>query len=170
MRASLTAQWLFSPALIGAHSSREDKIASCADPLSARFPMAVSEAASRSQQNQRRQFMIIGKFSHEVTKFVGQIKTLGFETDAVIQQATKHSEKAPDFRIVDKAGFDIGVAYDEISERQNRYLSVQLDSPTFPKPVYCALVQTTNGWELKWQRQKPKPETKVENGKFRDAA
>jgi uncharacterized protein (DUF736 family) len=114
--------------------------------------------------------MIIGKFSHEVTKFVGHIKTLGFETDAVIQQVSKTSERSPDFRIVDKAGFEIGIAYEEISERQNRYLSVQLDSPTFATPLYCALVQTDNGWQLKWQRQKPKADTKPENAKFRDAA
>jgi uncharacterized protein (DUF736 family) len=77
--------------------------------------------------------MLIGKFSHVVTKFSGHIKTFGFETDAVFQQATKHSDKSPDFRITDKQGFDIGAAWEEISEKDNRYLSVQLDAPTYTK-------------------------------------
>jgi uncharacterized protein (DUF736 family) len=114
--------------------------------------------------------MNIGKFTHEVTKFIGHIKTLGFETDAVFQQATKHNDKSPDFRIVDKQGFDLGAAWEEISEKENRYLSVQLDSPTFPAKIYCALVQTSNGWELKWERKKPREYRKPENAKFRDAA
>jgi uncharacterized protein (DUF736 family) len=103
-------------------------------------------------------------------RYSGHIKTLGFETDAVFQQATRHNERSPDYRIVDKQGFDIGIAYEEISEKQNRYLSVQLDSPTFAAKVYCARVQTANGWELKWERKKPQADRKVENARFRDAA
>jgi uncharacterized protein (DUF736 family) len=114
--------------------------------------------------------MIIGKFSHEVTKFTGHIETRGFETDAVFQQITKTSDRAPDYRIVDNQGFDLGAAWEEISEKDNRYLSVQLDLPTFSAKVYCALIQTTNGWELKWERRKPQAAKKVENGRFRDAA
>jgi uncharacterized protein (DUF736 family) len=114
--------------------------------------------------------MIIGKFSYEVTKFTGRIGTLAFETDAIIQQVSKATENSPGFRIVDKGGFERGVAWDELSENNNRYLSCQLNSPAFHAKVYCNLVEGRDGWQLLWNRPKPKAATKVENGKFRDEA
>jgi uncharacterized protein (DUF736 family) len=57
-----------------------------------------------------------------------------------------------------------------LSGAHNRYLSVQLDSPTCSAKIYCALVQTTNGWELKCERKKPRADREVENAKSRNEA
>jgi uncharacterized protein (DUF736 family) len=159
----------FSPALRAflAPAALQNPMTAGLGPPASRAPSAGRHGAvSKSQETD----MIIGKFTHEVTKFVGHIKTLGFESDVVIQPVAKHGEKSPDYRLVDKQGFEIGIAYEGISERQNRYLTVYLDSPTFPESFRCALVNSENGWQLKWERPKQKDATKVEKAGIRKAA
>lgn len=66
------------------------------------------------------------------------------------------SENAPDFRL-QAAGHDIGAAWKKTSEAGRDYLSVTLDDPSFPAPVYARLIEGEDGThDLIWSRSKPK--------------
>ena len=54
--------------------------------------------------------------------------------------AEKDNDKAPDFRIF--AGTDrFGAAWKKTCKREPDYLSVKLDDPSFPAPIYASLVE-----------------------------
>jgi uncharacterized protein (DUF736 family) len=104
--------------------------------------------------------MIIGKFTYQVTKYVGIIKIIGFESDCTFLQVTnKHSESAPDFRAVDRNGMEFGAAWINVSEKGNKYLSVKFDSPMLAAPFNCVLLETDHGFHLKWERPKPREQS-----------
>jgi uncharacterized protein (DUF736 family) len=64
------------------------------------------------------------------------------------------SEKGPDFRVF--AGTtEFGAAWKKKSDKGNDYLSVKLDDPSFPAPIYASLVEG-DGKELPliWSRRR----------------
>lgn len=65
------------------------------------------------------------------------------------------TRKPPDFR-VQAASHDIGAAWKKTSEAGRDYLSVTLDDPSFPAPVYARLIEGEDGThDLIWSRSKP---------------
>lgn len=84
----------------------------------------------------------------------GDITTLTLSVkSAEFRMAEKDNDKAPDFRIF--AGqTEFGAAWKKTSRENRDYLSVKLDDPSFPAPVYASLVDAAEGYALIWSRSR----------------
>ena len=100
--------------------------------------------------------------------FEGRIETLTFGAAIKLFPVTdKTNTKAPDYRIVHADGdLEIGAGWNEKSTRTgNPYISVKIDDPSFPHPLWAALTKSEEGeYSLLWTRPKPKtdPESQGE--------
>ena len=97
----------------------------------------------------------IGTFSKDdAGHYNGAIKTLTLDVKtATFRQVEKDSDKAPDFRIF--AGkTEFGAAWKKTSRENRDYLSVKLDDPSFPVPIYASLVEAEEGYSLIWSRSR----------------
>lgn len=95
----------------------------------------------------------IGSFTRgENGSLNGTIKTLTLNVKAVIRPADKDNDKAPDYRVF--AGpVEFGAAWKKTSREDREYLSMKLDDPSFPAPIYASLVEGENGEQrLIWLR------------------
>ncbi|RIA37239.1 uncharacterized protein (DUF736 family) [Hephaestia caeni] len=96
----------------------------------------------------------IGTFTaNNKGEFTGVIKTLTLNTKAALRPVEKEGEKSPDFRI--SAGdMDIGAAWKKTSREGRDYISVKLDDPSFPAPIYATLseTETAGDYVLIWSR------------------
>src|SRR5229473_2570105 len=82
---------------------------------------------------------IIGTFTKSGDGYTGSLKTVTLSVKAKITPAEKENDKAPDFRIF--AGqAEFGAAWKRTSNAGREYLSVKLDDPSFPAPVFASLV------------------------------
>ena len=96
----------------------------------------------------------IGTFTNTATGFTGSIKTLTLNVKARLERIETPSEKGPHFRIFSGA-VELGAAWQKHSEQSGRdYLSVKLDDPSFPAPIYATLVEVEGeeGLQLIWSR------------------
>jgi len=97
----------------------------------------------------------IGTFTSTGNGFTGVIKTLNLNVKAKIARAERTSEKGPDFRILDSRNTEFGAAWQKTSKETERdYLSVKLDDPSFPAPIYATLIEVEGeeGLQLIWSR------------------
>lgn len=95
----------------------------------------------------------IGTFTKDdAGHYNGAIKTLTLDVKtATFRPADKDNERAPDFRIF--AGkTEFGAAWKKTSRENRDYLSVKLDDPSFPAPIYASLVDAEEGYSLIWSR------------------
>lgn len=84
----------------------------------------------------------IGTFSRTDNGFSGSVKTLTLNVKAVkFVPAEGDSKNGPAFRVLTGAT-EFGAAWKEKSAKGNDYLSVKLDDPSFPAPIYASLVDT----------------------------
>ena len=82
----------------------------------------------------------IGTFSKTENGYAGAVKTLALNVKARITPVEKANDKAPDFRIF--AGqTEFGAAWKKTSNEGREYLSLKLDDPSFPAPIYASLVE-----------------------------
>ena len=97
----------------------------------------------------------IGTFSRTDNGFAGSVKTLTLNVKAVkFVPAEGENENGPDFRVFDGAT-EFGAAWKKQSDKGNSYLSVKLDDPCFPAPIYASLVETnTEDLALIWSRRR----------------
>ncbi|WP_312366007.1 DUF736 domain-containing protein [Ensifer sp.] len=96
----------------------------------------------------------IGTFTSSENGFIGSIRTLALNVKARIARIDSPSEKGPHFRIYAGA-VELGAAWQKSSEQSGRdYLSVKLDDPSFPAPIYATLaeVEGEGGYQLIWSR------------------
>ena len=96
----------------------------------------------------------IGTFTKSENGFSGQIKTITLNVKAKFVPAEKDNDKAPDYRIF--AGqTELGAAWMKTSNAGREYLSVKLDDPSFPAPVFASLVAVEggDGYVLIWSRR-----------------
>ena len=95
----------------------------------------------------------IGTFTRQGSGFAGAVKTLTLNVKTKITPAEKANDKAPDYRIF--AGTtEFGAAWTKTSRDDKPYLSVKLDDPSFPAPIYATLVETETGeYALIWSRR-----------------
>jgi uncharacterized protein (DUF736 family) len=85
--------------------------------------------------------------------FTGSIKTLSLNVKtAQFRPAQKDNDKAPDFRIF-TGPIEFGAAWKKTSREDRDYLSVKLDDPSFPAPIYATLVDADDGYSLIWSRR-----------------
>ncbi len=92
----------------------------------------------------------IGTFTRSGDSFTGAVKTLSI----TIKPADKASDKAPDYRIFQN-GVEFGAAWKKTSGEGRDYLSVKLDDPSFPAPIYATLVEAEEpgSYALIWSRR-----------------
>ena len=97
----------------------------------------------------------IGTFTKQDDgSYAGAIKTLTLNVKkAVLRPNEKTDDKAPDFRIFSGAT-EFGAAWKKVSREDRDYLSVKLDDPSFPAPIYANLVDAEEGYSLVWSRSR----------------
>lgn len=94
----------------------------------------------------------IGNFIAQGDGYTGSIKTLNLNVKAAAFRANeKGDDKAPDYRIF-SGTTEFGAAWKKTSQQNREYLSVKLDDPSFPAPIYASLVETDDGHSLIWSR------------------
>lgn len=96
----------------------------------------------------------IGTFTSTANGFSGSIKTLNLNVKARFERIENPSDKGPHFRIY-SGSVELGAAWQKHSEQSDRdYLSVKLDDPSFPAPIYATLVEVEGeeGLQLIWSR------------------
>jgi uncharacterized protein (DUF736 family) len=97
----------------------------------------------------------IGSFTKsENGDYAGSVKTLTLNVRTRITPVDKTNDKAPDFRIyAGRTNIDLGAAWRKTSNEGREYLSVKLDDPSFPAPIYASLVEVEDGLSLIWSRR-----------------
>ena len=95
----------------------------------------------------------IGTFSmDDAGNYNGAIKTLTLDVKkATFRKVEKTNDQAPDFRIF-SGQTEFGAAWKKTSASNQGYLSVKLDDPSFPAPIYASLVDAEEGYSLIWSR------------------
>ncbi|RYD47352.1 MAG: DUF736 domain-containing protein [Sphingomonadales bacterium] len=97
----------------------------------------------------------IGTFTRDETgAFTGTIRTLTLNVKATMKPAQREHDKAPDYRVTTGGGVEFGAGWTKAArETGAEYLSVKLDDPSLPAPIYATLVQGDNGeHKLIWSR------------------
>lgn len=97
---------------------------------------------------------IIGTFTQNGNGFNGSVKTLTLNAKVRFAPVEDKSEKGPDFRIIaGTANVELGAAWKKTSKEGRPYISVKLDDPSFPAPIYASLVDGEEGASnLIWSR------------------
>ena len=96
----------------------------------------------------------IGTFTSTENGFTGSIRTLTLNVKARIARVENPSDKGPQFRIF-AGSVELGAAWQKrSSERDRDYLSVKIDDPSLPAPIYATLtaVEGEDGYQLIWSR------------------
>ena len=98
----------------------------------------------------------IGTFTTTKDGYVGTIRTLtvNVKTRFVPNENREH-ENAPHYRVF--AGrAELGAAWPAkgSGEDAREYLSVRLDDPSFPEPIYAALFDDEESARLVWSRRR----------------
>jgi len=96
----------------------------------------------------------IGTFTSTSDGFNGTIKTLNLNVKAKIVRADRTSDKAPDFRVL-AGNVEFGAAWQKTAKETERtYLSLKLDDPSFPAPIYATLIEVESEEDLQliWSR------------------
>src|SRR3546814_6084312 len=88
----------------------------------------------------------IGSFTrNEDGVYNGEIRTLTLRVKATIRPVEREHDKAPDHR-VSAGGVEFGAGWTKAArETGAEYLSLKLDDPSFPAPIYATLTQGDNG-------------------------
>ncbi len=96
----------------------------------------------------------IGTFVSTGSGFSGSIKTLNLNVKAKLVRVENPSDKGPHFRIFAGASVELGAAWQKVSNEGRDYLSVKLDDPSFPAPIYATLIEVEGeeGLQLIWSR------------------
>jgi uncharacterized protein (DUF736 family) len=91
-----------------------------------------------------------------IVLFLSAISFSTLNVNARITPVEKTNDKAPDFRIYAGRGeIEFGAAWRKTSNEGRDYLSVKLDDPSFPSPIYASLVEVEgeDGLSLIWSRR-----------------
>ena len=94
----------------------------------------------------------IGSFKSDTDGCAGTIKTLSLNAKAALRPIESANDKAPAFRVF-VGGAECGAAWKKTSRGDRSYLSVKIDDPSFPSPIYAALLEGDKGeHRLLWSR------------------
>ena len=95
----------------------------------------------------------IGTFTANGNGFTGTVRTLALNAKARFARVETPSEKGPHFRIY-AGNVELGAAWQKTSNEGRGYLSVKLDDPSFPAPIYATLVEVDGEADLQliWSR------------------
>ncbi len=95
----------------------------------------------------------IGTFTASDNGYTGSVKTLTLNVKAKL--IANEKDKAPDYRIF-AGSIEFGAAWKKTARETDReYLSVELDDPSFPAPIYASLVrgEGDDSFTLIWSRR-----------------
>ena len=99
----------------------------------------------------------IGSFTKgDNGEFTGIVRTLTVNAKARIAPDAKARDSAPDYRVFGPGNAEIGAAWKKTSREGRAYVSVKLDDPSFPAPIYASLVEvegTEGTHALIWSRR-----------------
>jgi uncharacterized protein (DUF736 family) len=97
----------------------------------------------------------IGTFSFANEQFSGNVRTLNLNLKVRIVPVTdKRSDDSPDYRVIAGNGYELGAAWAKVSRNDRGYLSVSIDDPALPAPIYARLIpsETAGQHDLLWSR------------------
>jgi uncharacterized protein (DUF736 family) len=115
---------------------------------------AIRCCSGDKQQKENTMSIIANMKKQENGSFEGKLKTATLNLHLKLQPIgdAEANDNKPDFRA--KIGsFEAGAGWNKISDNQNPYISVQIDAPEFPNPIYANLVQKDDQYILIWSRQ-----------------
>ena len=82
----------------------------------------------------------------------GSLKTLTLGVELVLRPCAKEHERSPDYRVL-AGSLEFGAAWKKTSRGEREYLSLKLDDPCFPAPIYASVVEAENGEQrIIWSR------------------
>jgi uncharacterized protein (DUF736 family) len=82
----------------------------------------------------------------------GSLKTLTLEIELVLRPCAKEHERSPDYRVL-SGSLEFGAAWKRTSHADREYLSVKLDDPCFPAPIYASIIEMEDGEQrIIWTR------------------
>jgi uncharacterized protein (DUF736 family) len=93
----------------------------------------------------------IGRFQREGSGLAGSLNALGLRLEARFERR----DKGANYAILGPDNCEIGAAWLKTGDFGD-YLSVQLDSPTLPSPIYATMKMTATAdgfYVLRWQRR-----------------
>ena len=94
----------------------------------------------------------IGTFTKSENGFAGTVRTLNVNVKVKFVPNEKTSDNSPDFRVM-AGNYELGAAWQKLSQANRPYLSVSMDDPSFPSAIYARLVESDNGsYSLIWSR------------------
>ncbi len=95
----------------------------------------------------------IGVFDLHDGKYVGTINTLTVHERAEIVPAPSGGDRAPTHHVlVNKV--QVGAGWTKTSPTNgSKYISIRIDDPSFPAPLFCRLVQQGDVHHLIWVRE-----------------
>ncbi len=95
----------------------------------------------------------IGTFTQTATGYSGNIHSMTLNVPCTFEEVeSDDNDKAPDFRLVNDQGVDLGAAWRKTNKDDKPYLAVKLEDPTLPAPIYANLVEQDDGHTLIWVR------------------
>ena len=98
---------------------------------------------------------IIGTFTQEQDgSYSGILSTLTINVKVKLTPIEAKSESAPDFRVTAGKN-EIGAGWTKEARAGGEYVSLKIDDPSFPAPVFASLVASNEGgFNLLWDRPK----------------
>lgn len=87
----------------------------------------------------------IGQFTRTERGFEGCLKALGLDAELTLVPAElSESGNAPDYRVLlgDEEGFDIGAGWTHVGDRAGEYVSIEVESPLFARPLRANLFRS----------------------------
>ena len=101
--------------------------------------------------------MRIGFFIAADGGYAGHLHTLTLDIDLVLLPVEpSDSENAPDYRIIagsDDEAREVGAGWKRTGEKAGDYVALQIDDPTFTRPLRANLFKgDNNGHVLVWSR------------------
>src|SRR6266481_336579 len=96
----------------------------------------------------------IGTFTKNESGYAGSVRTLTVNAKVRFAPAEKEKDNAPDYRVLAGTA-EFGAAWKKTSGAGRDYLSVKLDDPSFPAPIFASLfaVEGGDGYTLIWSRR-----------------
>lgn len=98
----------------------------------------------------------IGTFTKTKDGYVGTIRTLTANVKTrFVPNENRERDNAPHYRVfAGRAELGAAWAAKGSGEDAREYLSVKLDDPSFPEPIYAALFDDERGARLVWSRRR----------------
>ncbi|WP_342251546.1 DUF736 domain-containing protein [Sphingomonas sp. OTU376] len=90
--------------------------------------------------------MQIGTFTQSPDGYAGRLQTLTLDVALrLVRLSSPGAERTPDWRIMLEAAdgtVEVGAGWSHRSDKAGDYVAVQLDCPTFPRPIRANLLRS----------------------------